>query len=155
MKVVRYIVVICFMCFFCTNASAQNEEEVAIKKVIKLFFNGLQKGDITTVKKAVTDNVILQSASFNSEGVSQFKTIDFDAFLKSIASKKKEDNWDERLKSYTIQIDGNMANVWVPYEFYLNYELSHCGVNSFQLFNDGEKWKIIYLMDTRRSLGCK
>ncbi len=48
-----------------------------------------------------------------------------------------------------------MANVWAPYEFYLNNDFSHCGVNSFQLFFDGIQWKIIYLIDTRRKQGCK
>ncbi len=48
-----------------------------------------------------------------------------------------------------------MANVWAPYEFYLNNDFSHCGVNYFQLFFDGIQWKIIYLIDTRRKQGCK
>jgi len=155
MKVFRYVVIVCFIYLFSANSSAQNEEEVAIKKVINLFFKGLQKRDTIALKKTVADNIILQSASFNSAGESRLITEKISTFLKSISAKKKEDNWDERLKSYKIQIDGNMANVWTPYEFYLNYKFSHCGVNSFQLFNDGEQWKIIYLMDTRRRLGCK
>ena len=34
--------------------------------------------------------------------------------------------------------------------FGLMDNFSHCGVNSFQLFNDNGQWKIIYLIDTRR-----
>ena len=151
----RIIGVLCFVFFFTGFVSAQSEHETEIKNVIKLFFKGLQNGDTISMKKTLVDTAILQSTFFNKEGESILKTEDFEKFLKSIASKKADDVWDERLSSYNIQVDGNMANVWTPYEFYLNYDFSHCGVNSFQLFFDGEKWKIIYLIDTRRRFGCK
>ncbi|MEJ2163003.1 MAG: hypothetical protein P8X60_06715 [Robiginitalea sp.] len=60
----------------------------------------------------------------------------------------------ERLLDYQIQTDGAMAHAWTPYEFYLQGKLHHCGVNSFQLFHDGEGWRIIYLVDTRRVADC-
>jgi len=143
------------VCTLTGKLSAQSEQVQEIKGVIKLFFKGLQNGDTIAIKKTVSETVILQTAYFNNEGESIMKTDDFNKFIQSVGSKKPDDIWEERLSSYNIQIDGNMANVWTPYEFYLNYKLSHCGVNSFQLFNDGEKWKIIYLIDTRRRLGCK
>ena len=58
---------------------------------------------------------------------------------------------EEKILTYKIQVDGTMANVWAPYEFYANGKLSHTGVNSFQLFKDEGIWKIIYLVDTRRT----
>ena len=39
-----------------------------------------------------------------------------------------------------------MAQVWAPFTFYLNGEISHCGVNSFQLFFDGERWWIMSIL---------
>ena len=49
-----------------------------------------------------------------------------------------------------FNIDGKLAQVWVPYHFYLNGMLSHCGANSFQLMKENEDWKIISILDTRR-----
>ncbi|NNC70268.1 MAG: nuclear transport factor 2 family protein [Flavobacteriaceae bacterium] len=134
--------------------SAQGEPKEEIKKVIQHFFNGLQTGDTISIKETLADKVVLQTA-FNKEGESILRTDDFDKFLNAIGSKTPEDIWVEKLLSYTIQVDGNMANVWTPYEFYYNNKFSHCGVNSFQLFHNGEAWKIIYLMDTRRKEDCK
>lgn len=57
----------------------------------------------------------------------------------------------EKILSYTIQIDGTMAHVWAPYEFYLNDKLSHSDVNTFTLFKEKDASKIIYLIDTRRN----
>jgi hypothetical protein len=61
---------------------------------------------------------------------------------------------EERLLGYSIRVDGPLAQAWTPYEFYLQGDLHHCGVNSFQLFRDPEGWKIIYIIDTRRVIGC-
>jgi len=155
MKFCKILTIVVFVFFFSGNTSAQSENEENIKKVIKLFFKGLQSGDTITIKKTIANDAILQTTFINKEGESILRTEDFNKFLKSVASKKPEDTWVEKLLSYNIQVDGNMANVWTPYEFYLNYDFSHCGVNSFQLFFDGEKWIIIYLIDTRRRLGCK
>lgn len=72
----------------------------------------------------------------------------------AVANRTNEQKRDEQLLDYNIQVDGNMANAWTPYEFWYNGTFSHCGVNSFQLFNDAGTWKIIYLIDTRRREGC-
>ena len=62
--------------------------------------------------------------------------------------------WDERIYDVEIQIDGNVSSAWVPYTFYLEGVLSHCGVNSIELLLNGNNWKITQLSDTRRSKDC-
>lgn len=150
-------ILICFsILLFCKQSvKAQDTEEDRIKEVISLFFKGLQSGDALTIKQTIGTNLLMQTASINKEGKSMLVTEDVSKFLNLVASKKTEDIWEEKLLSYHIQIDGIMANVWTPYEFYFNNDFSHCGVNSFQLFFDGKQWKIIYLIDTRRKQGCK
>jgi len=143
-----------FFCFIASNIFAQNDQQEAIKAAITVFFDGLQRGDTLTVKKAISKDLVLQTTYTNQQGASVLKTEKSADFLKSLAAKNSSDTWEEKLLSYTIQVDGNMAHVWTPYEFYLNKEFSHCGVNSFQLFNDGTVWKIIYIIDTRRKLNC-
>ena len=140
---------------FTNLIEAQQSQEDKIKEVISLFFEGLQSGDTLKIKQTISDNLILQTTFINKDGKSVLKNESVSTFLNSVASKKNEDNWEERLLSYHIQIDDNMANVWTPYKFYLNNKFSHCGVNSFQMFNDGERWRIIYLIDTRRKQECK
>lgn len=140
---------------FTNPIEAQQSQEEKIKEVISLFFEGLQSGDTIKIKQTISDKLILQTTFINKDGKSVLKNESVSTFLNSIASKKNKNNWEERLLSYHIQIDDNMANVWTPYKFYLNNKFSHCGVNSFQMFNDGEQWKIIYLIDTRRKQECK
>lgn len=145
-----------FLLFLITGSiTAQGDQKQEIKKVIQHFFKGLQSGDTITIKETLADKVVLQTAFKNKEGESILRNDDFGRFLKAIGTKKPEDIWEEKLLSYTIQVDGTMANAWTPYEFYFNKKFSHCGVNSFQLFHDGKAWKIIYLIDTRRRDDCK
>ncbi len=148
------ILVVLLFFSFTETITAQGDQKEEVKKVIQHFFKGLQAGDTVTIKETLGTTVVLQTAYTNKEGKSILRNDDFDRFLKSIGSKKPEDIWEEKLLSYSIQIDGNMANAWTPYEFYFNNNFSHSGVNSFQLFNDGNDWKIIYLIDTRRRKGC-
>lgn len=93
--------------------------------------------------------MILQSITENEKGtlLSQEKPA---AFYKSIASIPLNLKFQEKILRYSIQIDGAMAHVWTPYEFYVNGALSHTGVNAFTLFKKDNHWQIIYLIDTRR-----
>jgi hypothetical protein len=53
-----------------------------------------------------------------------------------------------------IKIDGDFAQAWCDYAFYVGKNFSHCGVDAFQLHKTKEGWKIFHLADTRRRSGC-
>ncbi|WP_041632876.1 3-methyl-2-oxobutanoate hydroxymethyltransferase [Maribacter sp. HTCC2170] len=135
--------------------SAQEPEELKVQSTIEAFFDGFHKQDSMLIKQTVSDGIIAQTIGRKKDGSTAMRTEDFGRFLKSIVSIPDSVNFKEKLLSFNIQVDGAMANAWTPYEFWYNDAFSHCGVNSFQLFKDGEDWKIIYLIDTRRKKGCK
>ena len=135
-------------------ALAQTEEEIQVKQNIIEFFDAFHAKDSIAMKKTVYPSILLQTIGVNNEGKSVLKTENFNDLVKSIISIPDSTNFQERIKSYSIQTDGNMANAWTPYEFWINNEFHHCGVNSFQLFREENKWKIIYLIDTRRKSDC-
>jgi hypothetical protein len=137
------------------SVSAQEKtEKQAIKKVIETFFEGLHKGDSTIMKSTLHDQIKIQTTSTNREGNKVLRTEKKEQLLINIANKKPTDTYEEKLLSYDIKIDGNLASVWTPYEFYYNGTFSHCGANSFQLFNNNGSWEIIYLVDMRRRGDC-
>jgi hypothetical protein len=92
----------------------------------------------------------LQSISESKSNGSKLSNERPSVFYKSIALIPVTVKFQEKILNYNIQIDGAMAHVWAPYEFYLNDKLSHSGVNTFTLFKEKDSWKIIYLIDTRR-----
>lgn len=126
-----------------------NAQEAEIKKAITTFFEGMHTRDTLKMQSAAVKEIVLQS--INDKGsASKLFTESPDEFYKSIAKIPATMKIEERILDYKIQIDGPMAHVWTPYEFYINGKFSHKGVNSFQLFNDNGTWKIVYIIDTRR-----
>ena len=150
-KIIIFLVVLTFS----TTIIAQEKfEEKEIKKVIDTFFEGLHKGDSTFIKNTLHNDIKIQTTSTDKEGNKILKTDSRQKLLTSIANKNPEHIYLEKLLSYDIKIDGNLASVWTPYEFYFNGNFSHCGANSFQLFNNNGKWQITYLIDMRRRDDC-
>ena len=135
--------------FFGLSIGVFAQEEKAIKQSISVFFEGLQTSDTLKIQSICHKEIKLQSITEkNTVGVLQYQSNS--EFYKSVAAIPKNVKIEERILSYNIQIDGTMANVWTPYEFYINEKLSHIGVNSFTLLLENNIWKIVHIIDTRR-----
>lgn len=137
------------------SVSGQKKAEEAVKKTIETFFKGFHEQDSVIMKATVVNDPVIQTIGNNKEGKLAIRSEKFGRLVQSIVAIPDSVNFQEKIKSYSIKVDGAMANAWTPYEFWINDEFSHCGVNSFQLFNDGTGWKIIYLIDTRRRDDCE
>lgn len=124
---------------------AQNTSEKEIIKPIENLFNAMKSADSLGVKNAFSGSAIMQTFGKNQE----IRTDKVEDFAKQVGASKAGD-LDERFSISKILVDGNMASVWVPYQFYYKGNFSHCGVNSFQLAKINNEWKIQYIIDTRR-----
>ncbi|WP_291145798.1 nuclear transport factor 2 family protein [Flavobacterium sp. UBA7680] len=139
-----------FILFFLLLGLSSNAQKQEVQKAIEIFFEGFHQKDSVKIKTVCADKMILQSISESSVKGNKLSDESAGEFYKSIATIPSSMKFQEKILSYNIQIDGTMAHVWAPYEFYLNDKLSHTGVNTFTLFKEKDSWKIIYLIDTRR-----
>lgn len=137
-------IIILFLIYFPLNA-----QDLHPKKVIEDFFIAFHAKDTITLKEWCHPEIIMQTIANTKEG-NKLEANEFSGFLKSIASIPVNMKFEERILNYNVQIDGNLAHVWTPYEFYINEKFSHMGANSFTLYNDNGKWQIIHIIDTRR-----
>ena len=131
----------------CT-AQAQTTED-SVKAVINRLFEGMKNADTAILKSAFGDAPILQTIATDKKGRVYIKTEKYADFVKA-TSQQKPGQADERIEFETIRIDGPLAMVWTPYQFYYKGKFRHCGVNSFQLVCLDGEWKIQYIIDTRR-----
>lgn len=134
------------------SVNAQSEKD-AVKAVIDGLFDGMRAKNSEQILAAFSENAIMQTIQKKPEGtvIASNSVADF---AKNIGSVPAERQLDERLTDYVINIDANMATAWTPYQFFVNDKFSHCGVNSFQLVKFDNAWKIVYIIDTRRTEAC-
>lgn len=151
---IKFILAILAFAFSITLSAQNKTTENNIKNVIETFFTGLHNGDSTLVNSTLYKDIKIQTTHTNAKGNNFLITETKETLLTNIAHKKPTTIYLEKLLSIDIKIDGNLASVWTPYEFFLNGKFSHCGANSFQLFNNNGTWQIIYLVDMRRTDNC-
>ena len=143
MKKPLYIIVLLYSIFTFS-------QEVEVKQAVDDFFVGLHKRDTLLFKKVCHATINMQTIGKDKEQNNVLVSDDFNKFMKSIVSIPENVVLFEKLLDYKILIDGPLAHVWTPYEFYVNGKLSHSGVNSFTLFKEKDTWQIIHIIDTRK-----
>lgn len=130
---------------------AQNTEEANVKKSIEQLFTGMANKDAVAIKAIMHPAARLNTASFDKQGKPLLAEETIANFIKQISEIPAGVKIEERVLSYEIRVDGNLATAWTPYQFYINEKFSHGGVDAFQLFKDETgAWKITQITDTRR-----
>lgn len=153
----KYILSILVLFLFSTQINAQKEfsaNETDVQNIIVKLFDGMREGDSAKVASVFSKNVRMFSSYTKKTGEEVLHEGKLSEFLKAIDTPHDE-IWDEKIWDTEIQIDGNLAQVWTQYGFYIGEKFSHCGVDAFQLIKENDSWKIINLMDTRRVVGCE
>ena len=148
----KYLLFLFATVFVARSVNAQSAED-SIKALINTMFEGMKNAEAELVKKSFAESVVFQTISRNKEGIIKVENENAEDFIEFIR-KQTPGAADERITFETIKIDGPLAIVWTPYQFYYNGQFSHCGVNSFQLVRFKEGWKIQYIIDTRRKQPC-
>ncbi len=60
----------------------------------------------------------------------------------------------ERYWSPTVLVRGGIAVVWAPYEFWVDNETSHCGIDTFSFVKQDGQWLVANLMWTVEPNAC-
>lgn len=137
----------------CLSLNAQSNEEQAIRATIDQLFTAMRNGDSTLLASTFAPEATLQTVVHKKDGSVSVKTDAVSAFVQSVG-KPHPEVYDERIRYEAIHVDGYLAAVWTPYQFFVGSKFSHCGVNSFQLVKIAGNWKILYIIDTRRKDNC-
>ena len=125
-------------------------EEVA--ELARTFLSALSAADTDELARLLAPEAMIYSVREGSEGPS-VGAVSRAAFLESMA----EDNqlFLERMWDPTVQVQGGVAMVWTPYDFHLNGEFSHCGVDVFTLLKGVEGWQVASITYNVVREGCR
>jgi len=133
-----------------SNFKADEKEVLA---VIEQLFDGMRKGDSSLVSDVFMPDVLLHTIATDPEGNRVFNKGRLESFLVAVGTPHNQ-VWDEPIWNTKIQVDGNLAQVWTDYAFYVGETFSHCGVDAFTLYKTENGWKVFQLADTRRKQNC-
>jgi hypothetical protein len=137
--------------FNCFSQEIEKAEVAAVEAVVNQFFESLEKQDTVLLKQVAFMEGQIWTVN-NTVSPARERMRFFKDDLKSFNSKN---SYQEEAYSIEVKIHEGMAMAWVPYEFRLKGEFSHCGVDVFTLVKKDEKWKIINLSYTIDKEGCE
>ena len=140
-----------------TSTDAKKELSVDEKDVLKVvvhLFDGMRAGDSSIVSSCFYKHVDMFTSFTNKAGEAVLKKDNVQKFLDAVGTPHDE-VWDEKIWDTEIRVDGNLAQVWTKYGFYLDDKFSHCGVDAILMTRTTDGWKIFHLSDTRQRQGCE
>jgi len=120
---------------------------------VNALFKSMADGDSTLASMVFAQDASLNSVFTTKDGEQKVKGGEIAGFIKAIGTPHDE-IWDERISNLTVKIDGDLAQAWMDYSFYLGDKFSHCVVNAMHLVRKDGKWRILQIVDTRRKKDC-
>ena len=118
-----------------SGVEAQNNEERAVIAAAQAVFDAMEALDPEAFRNAMVPDGFLMAV--RSETTRRTTRDDFAANIERQTRPMIERMWDPE-----VRIDGPVASVWAPYDFYLGAEFSHCGTDAFLLAKTPEGWRV-------------
>lgn len=144
----------------CTSAKARihpsadiaPDEEAAILATIDRFFEAMAARDMATFATLMTPDGMTYSQAMRDGEWRLFRRTNQHMIdtITDGSSSVAETYWEP-----TVLIRGPIAVVWAPYEFRRNGEISHCGVDVFNMLKIDGKWVIGNAMWTAEPEACE
>jgi len=128
----------------------QNNLEKEAREKFQEFFEAFHSKDTLALRSMADQETVLHTVIVRPDGSSMLRESRYFEFLENIASIPDSVTFEERILSVDSRQDRGMVHIWAPYEFYLEGEFSHKGVNSLHLVKENGHWRIVHLIDTRQ-----
>ena len=122
---------------------AQKSEIVG---TLQRLFDALETGDETLFRSTMDPSVVMHSSE-TRDGQTTFGSATVDGLADRITSS--EVPLIERMWDPVVVVNGPLATIWTPYDFYSGEVFSHCGVDSANMLQTEAGWKIVALSWTR------
>jgi hypothetical protein len=133
------------------EAAEVNQEASVVAGLAENFLAALSVADTAELARLLGPEAMIYSVREGDQGPS-LRAVSRAAFLESLGGEDQvilERMWDP-----TVQVQGHVAMVWTPYDFYLNGEFSHCGIDVFTLLKGGDGWRVTSITYNVVREGC-
>lgn len=136
------------------QSTAGDDDHDAVVQVVVDLFNAMRARDEAGLRSVFVEGARLTGPETDDGGNVSVREVPIDRFIANVMAASPETVLDERIYDPEVRVDGDLATVWVAYDFYAGDRFSHCGYDAFQLARTAAGWKIFQIADTRRREGC-
>ena len=127
------------------------DPEAAVRATVARMFDGMRARDTAAVRSAFHPDGRLHTVVREGD-THRLEEGSLDEFVAALGASPV--GWDERLGDVEVRIDDGLATAWTAYRLYVSDRFIHCGVDAFTLVQDAAGWRILQIVDTRRT-GCE
>jgi hypothetical protein len=125
----------------------QSPEQKEVLAALDRFFDGMTRRDTV-----LTRAVMLPGARFYVTSEGKTHITNDSSYIASLG--KGTERLVERISNPTVLVQGDLAQVWTPYEFIISDKRSHCGVDSFIFLKTETGWRMVTAAYTVERTGC-
>jgi hypothetical protein len=118
-------------------------DSLAVLAVADSSLAALSRGDYVAFTNWMVEGATIASVSESAQG----RRVNL-ATREGFRARTSTNRLMERGFRGTAMVDGPIAMVWLPYDFYVNDTWSHCGVDIFTMVKSDRGWKIASLAYT-------
>lgn len=120
--------------------------------VVEELFRAMKAADADAMAALMHEDARLVSTSAGEDGP-VVRPIPVQQWLDGVRGSTRE--LDERLREVLVHADQGLASVWATYDLFVDGRHSHCGTDAFHLVRTASGWRILEIVDTRRTEGCQ
>lgn len=130
------------------SKSLGKDEKEAVLAVVHQFFEAMANRDAAAFERTlVPEGRFFSFRSIDGKTVMRTRLNQDD--IAALPAGKQA--WRERIWNPEVRVHGSIANVWTPYDFWIDGKFSHCGIDSFSMIKVDGQWKIaggMYTVET-------
>lgn len=132
-------------------AAQKTDDKTAVLGVVQALFDAMRAADAAAILATGTADNSLVAIQKGRDGKSKVSVISANEFTKFFT---KPNAVKEVMYDHNVAIDGDWAQVYGRYVFFVGDKISHCGINQFNLVRTNAGWKIANGASTMDPAAC-
>ena len=120
------------------SAQASSEKD-AVLKTVQTFFDTMTAKDVEGARAILQPQGRFHAMRMR-DGKPDVRAFSNEEYFADLQASKQ--TMRERIWNPEVRINGLIATVWAPYDFWIDGKFSHCGIDAFDLIKTEDGWKI-------------
>lgn len=135
-----------------TTAPVSSSDRAAVIAAVQSLFDAMRTRDTIALRAGFTPGAQLVSIRTVPGTPARYQVSSLSEFVTAIA--RPGDELVERMWSPRVEVAGDLASLWAPYDFRIGTSFSHCGHDAVHLVRTPNGWKIAGITYTVVTSGC-